>query len=197
MRSEMEKPKIASDIDDVWVPFMETYLKFHNKMHNTNYKLEDVSNYHLWKCGIHNSREESVKEVLDFQKSIYFDELQLIKGAKEILEKLLKKYQIPFITSRPEEIKEKTESLFKGYFPKNGFNILYSGEIYGGKLSKAEICKINNIPRIIEDNPDYALDCAKNEIKVFLLNKPWNKNYEKHKNIIVVKNLEEVFERLK
>ena len=197
MEIDYRRLKIGIDIDEVIFSLMENYIKFHNQRHGTTFRLGDISDYHLWKCGVHKSKEESVKEVLEFQNSIYFDELDLIEGAKEVLEELSKKYQIFIITSRPEEIKEKTNSLFKRHFPKKGFNILYSSEIYGGKLSKAEICKINNIPCIIEDNQDYALDCARNGIKVFLLDKSWNKNYEKHENIIKVDSLKEVLELLK
>lgn len=195
--SDTEKMKVGSDIDDVLVPFMQGYISYHNMMHRTKIRLIDVSNYHLWKCGIHNSKEESIKEVLEFQNSIYFDSLGLIPGAKEVLEELSRRYSVPFITSRPEEMEYKTKNLFKKYFPKNGFDIFYSGEIYGGNLSKAEICKANNIPFIIEDNPDYAIDCAINGITVLLPDKPWNVNCEKHDKIIRMNELEEALEILK
>jgi uncharacterized HAD superfamily protein len=197
MEIEEGKPKIGVDIDDIIFPLMGNYIKFHNKMHDTKFKLEDVYNYHLWKSGIHASKEESVKDVLEFQNSSYFDKIDLISGAKEVLEEISKNYEIYFVTSRPEEIKNKTEALLNKNFPKNGFNILYSGEIYGGKLSKVEICNNFGIPMLIEDNPDYAINCARNGINVFLLNHPWNKNCEKHERIIRVNELEEVLEILK
>ena len=31
---------------------------------------------------------------------------------------------------------------------------------------------------MVEDNADYALDCAKNGVRTFLLAKPWNQKYE-------------------
>ena len=189
MKTEEEKPKIGWDIDDIIFPLMENYLAFHNNKHGTKLELKDVYNYHLWKCGIHSSKEESVKEVLEFQNSPAFDRIDLIPGAREVLGKISKKHEIHFVTSRPEVIKSKTEILLNRNFPKNGFKILYSGEIYGGKLSKAEICKINNIPLLIEDNPDYAIDCARNGIKVILLNHPWNVNCEEHKRIIRINEL--------
>ncbi len=49
---------------------------------------------------------------------------------------------------------------------------------------------------MIEDNPEYALDCAKNGIKTFLLDKPWNKNYSQHENLIKVKSWEEIVKSL-
>jgi len=197
MKIEDNKPKIGIDIDEVVVEFMEKFLIYSNKKNDTSFTLEEVTNYYLWETKIHISKEESIKEVLEFQNSPYFDKIGLIKGAKEGLEKLSKNYQIYFVTSRPEEMKDKTQYFFNKHFPKNGFNILYSGDLYGGKLSKMEICKNLEIPLIIEDNPNYALDCAREGIKVFLLDKPWNKHYEQHENITKVNNWKTILEKLK
>lgn len=197
MKIEDKKSKIGWDIDDIIFPLMENYLAFHNNKHETKLELTDVYNYHLWKCGIHSSKEESVKEVLEFQNSPLFDRIDLIPGAREVLGEISKNYEIHFVTSRPEGIKNKTEILLNRNFPKNGFKILYSGEIYGGNLSKAEICNRFEIPLLIEDNPDYAIDCARNGIKVILLNHPWNKNCKKHERILRINELEEVLEILK
>lgn len=192
-----KEEKISVDIDDVVAEFMKEYLKFYNEKKGTKFGLKDIINYHLWEMGMYKSKEENVIDVLEFQKSSSFDKICLSEGAKEGVKSLSKKYQIYFITSRPGEVEEKTRAFLNNHFPKNGFNILYSGEIYGGKLSKAEICKASGIPLIIEDNPDYALDCARNGITAFLLDKPWNKNCEKHENIIPVNNWKEILEKLR
>ena len=49
---------------------------------------------------------------------------------------------------------------------------------------------------MIEDNADYALDCAKKGIKTFLLDKPWNHDYVKHKNIRKVSDWNELIKLL-
>lgn len=192
----MEKEKIGIDIDEVVVEFMAGYLKFHNLHHNTNYKLEDITNYHLWKSGFHKTKGESVKDVTKFSDSVYFDSLVFVNGAKQGLSSLLESYKTYFITSRSDRLKEKTLSFFNSNFSKNGYKIVFSGEIYGGKV-KWEICKDLGISLLIEDNPDYALNCAKKGIKVFLFDKPWNKNYEKHENIVKVRDWDEIMEKLK
>lgn len=191
----MEKEKIGIDIDEVVVEFMEGYLKFHNKKYNTNYNLNDITNYHLWLSGLHKTKEESVKDVTEFSNSIYFDSISLVKNVKSHLEIILKKYNSYFVSSRSELLSEKTKNFFYSNFPSNRYKFIFSGEIYGGK-SKAEICKEENIYKMIEDNADYALDCAKNGVITFLLDKPWNKSYEKHENIVKVKNWKEIMEKL-
>lgn len=196
MKNKNGKKKIGIDIDEVLVNFMENYLEFHNKRHNTSFNLNDVTNYHLWKCGIHQSKEESVKEVLDFNNSKDFEKIDFVEGAKFGIETLSKIHYLFFITSRTLEIKEKTEEFFYSHFPRNGFEFLFSGEIYGGK-TKTEICKDLGISEMIEDNPNYAFDCAVRGIKVFLLDKPWNRDYQRHENIIKVKDWKELLERIK
>jgi uncharacterized protein len=197
MKPYEEKPKIGIDIDDVIFPFMVNFLKFLNKKNNTSFILQEVTSYHLWETRIQKSKEESNRDALAFQSSPDFDEINLIDGAKEILEEISDKYEIHFVTSRPEEIKEKTNSFFKKYFPENRFNILHSGEVYGGKQSKSDICIAQGISILIEDNPDYALDCARKGIRVFLIDKPWNKKYEKHENLTKVGGWNDILEVLK
>ncbi len=78
----------------------------------------------------------------------------------------------------------------------NGYEVIFSGEIYGGK-TKSTICKDKWISLIVEDNVIYALNCAQEDIKVFLLDKPWNKKYKHHKNIVKVKDWDEIIDKLK
>jgi uncharacterized HAD superfamily protein len=192
-----EKKRIGIDIDDVIFPFMANFLSYLNKKNMTSYSFEDVTNYHLWKMGIHKSKEEDVLVALEFQNSIIFDDINPIDGTKEVIEEISEYYDIFFVTSRPEDIKDKTNNFLNKHFPKNGFKIFHSGDVYGKNLSKTEICKELKISLMIEDNPEYAYDLAKNGIKVFLIDKPWNKNYVNHENIIKVEKLEEVLEFLK
>lgn len=187
--------KIGIDIDEVIAKFMENYLSFHNTKHSTKFKLKNITNYHLWECGIHNSKEESTREVSEFQNSPYFDKIGLIPGAKSAIERLSKQHNLYFITARPKELKQKTTDFFYSHFPKDGFEFIFSGDIYGGE-KKSEICKNLGINLMIEDNPHYALDCANEGIRSLLLKKPWNEKYTHHKNITFVKNWKEIMEIL-
>jgi len=191
----MNKEKIGIDIDEVIIPFMKFYLNFHNEKYNTLFDLTDVTNYYLWKCGIHNSKEEAVKAVKDFQDSIFFKEDEFIEGAKEGINFLSEKYQIFFITSRSLDFKEKTINFFSKYFPNNNFSFIFSGEIHEGK-TKEEICEEIGVKFMIEDNLNYAFNCAKKGIKTFLIYYPWNKNCDNHNNLIKVQNWNEILEKL-
>ena len=92
------------------------------------------------------------------------------------------------ITARPKEIADTTIRTISQHFPDIFLEVLFSNDFFNGSGSKkkSEVCKQFDVELLIEDNRDYALDCAKNGIKVLLLDKPWNKNYFSHTNIIKV-----------
>ncbi len=191
----MEKNKIGLDIDGVVLNFISSFLDYFNLKNKTNYSLESLTNYNLWECGLSNSKEEVIRIIDEFQNSEYFDKIDFVEGAKDSINLISNFYEVYFITSRPESIKEKTEKFFYNHFPNHKHNFIFSGEIYGGK-KKSEICKNLGIKIMVEDNVEYSLDCATKGIKVFLMNNPWNKNYENHKNIIRVNGWKEIFNKL-
>jgi len=192
----MEKKRIGIDIDDVVVEMMKHFLDYSNLKNNTSFSIEEVTSYYLWETRIHPSKEESIKEFIEFQNSVYFDKIDLVEGVKEIINHLSKTHSVYFITSRSAESDEKNSTFFRKHFPENNFKIIYSGEVYGGKF-KPEICSDLEIPIMIEDNPYYALDCARKGIRVFLIDKPWNKNHEPHENLLKVKDWNEILPYLK
>ena len=158
--------------------------------------MEEVDNYHLWKTKIYGSKEEAVKDMLEFHATEEFDNLTLIEGVKEILNQISKAYDVYFITSRPIKIKEKTKDFLFKEFPNNDFKLIHSGEVHGGK-PKSEICLEEDIGLLIEDNALYARDCAENGVQLFLLDKPWNRNSISNPNIIRVNHWNEMLENLK
>src|SRR3972149_1712367 len=182
-----EKRKIGIDIDEVVAGFMEVFLEYTNNKKGTTFTMANLKSYHLWESGIHGSKEESIWEVGEFQNSSAFDFIQILEGAKEGIQKISKYFNIYFITSRPVELENKTIKFFNNHFPKNNFKFIFSGEIHGGK-TKGEICNELGVSLFVEDNAEYALDCAKRGVKTFLLEKPWNENHTKHDNIIKVRN---------
>jgi hypothetical protein len=190
------KMKIGVDIDEIVVEFVRGYLDLYNKKYNKNIKFEDIFTYSLWKpLGI--SREEAFELADEYFFSESFDNIGLVQGVEEGIKKLNVTYELVFITSRPDSIKEKTEIFFKRIFPDLNLDIVYSSNSYSetnGK-TKSEICKSQGVNVLIEDDINYALDCADKGIKVILLDKPWNQGVE-HENIIRVNNWNEILEKI-
>lgn len=191
-----EKLKIGIDIDEVVVEFFKKYLELFNEKFEKNIDFDSWTKYNIWDF-TDISREDALGLVNEFQESGGLDDLELVEGVKEALMELNQKYEIYFITSRPQSIKEKTENFLKNLFSEFNFELHFSGGVWNDSKSKVTICNELGIKIMVEDNADYALGCAEKGVKVFLLDKPWNQNVEEHENVIRVRNWDEIMERLK
>jgi len=189
--------KIGLDLDEVTVEFLDSLLKFYNLKLGKNHNINEFETYKFWEIW-GGTREEAIKIVDEFYYSPHFDSILPVENAVASINELLKNNEIIIITARPSFFREKTESWLKKHF-KLPFEIVFSEDFNNsasrGSSSKAEICKSLNIRLMIEDNKDYALDCANSGIKVILFNKPWNQNLN-HENIIRVNGWQEVLKAI-
>jgi uncharacterized HAD superfamily protein len=185
---EKRKLRIGIDLDDVVFEFVKPLLEFFNKSYSREIKFEDVNSYGFSKVfGVES------KELENFIQSMITDDFQLnmnlCEFAKEVILKLSKNNDIYFITSRG--CKGGTEESLNKHFSE--YELIFSFNPYikiGGEL-KSKICLDKKIDFMIEDSRRHALDCAEAEIKVLLLDKPWNQNFE-HENVIRVKDWNEI-----
>ena len=186
--------KIGIDIDDVIVEFNKGLLDFYNKKFNKIFEFEKMFD---WRLNIlfNMSLEEAINFVKEFYDSLEFDKIELIFGAKESIENLAKEHELFFVTARHLSVKEKTYSFIEQVFPKFKKEIIFSSEEWNEGKLKHEICKELGVEVLIEDRGEYALDCAENGIKCFLLDKPWNKK-AMHENIIRVNNWNEILNNI-
>ena len=188
--------KIGVDIDEVVVEFVRGYLDFYNGIHGTNFKFDDAYSCKFEEF-LNTSREIATKVMEDFFETESFENLDLVDGIRELLLEISKNHQVVFITARHLKAKEKTRIFLEKHFPDFSLMVLHSGDYFEGNKTKAEICVEQGIDFLIEDNQDYALSCADKGVKVFLLEKPWNRNHEKHPNIIKINHLKEVLNKIK
>lgn len=188
--------KIGIDIDDVVVHLVKHFYEFYNKKFGKNLNSENHFKYDFM-GSFSISTKETISLIKEFYFTEYFDNLDLIESSVDSIHELSKGYEIFFITSRHLDIKDKTENLLQKLFPNIKYTLIFSGDFFKGNKSKVEICEGVGISIMIEDNEIYALDCAKKGVKVFLLDKPWNQNYEGHENIMKVKNWNEIMKKIK
>jgi uncharacterized HAD superfamily protein len=194
---ENEKMKIGIDIDEIIAEYLKSFLEFLNSEKKISINYNEVLNYNYIGQSKGLGKEQIQKYIQEHTaKEINLVELELIEGCLEAINLLDDNHKVCFITSRHISNEKSTIQFFKKHFPDREFKIIFSGDIWGGNKTKSEICKEENCEIMIEDNADYALDCAKKDIKVLLLDKPWNKNYEKHENITKVENWKEILEKL-
>lgn len=185
---------IGVDVDDVLAEFGDKLRSFHNKNHGTSLEREDINNFALekvWNC----TREEAKQRVLDFYQSDDFDSIIPLQDAVESINFLVKKHRLVAITSRPEQIREKTREWINKHFS-GKFEGIYFTTRNG--MKKIDICIEKNVSVFIEDNLEYATEIANQGIRVLLMSAPWNKclGEELHKNITRVKSWDEVMKEI-
>ncbi len=188
--------KIGIDIDDVLMPTFLKLLGNHNATYGTSYKLEDTTDYKLWVVWGY-TREEHKEEVNSFMATGEFFETEPYGEALEAVRKLKESHSLVTITSRPLLLKSKTldwlekhfSGIFDSFFFPEGSPV---DETVGGKSKKVRVCADEGVDVIIEDAPQTAIDCAEVCKKVFLFDKPWNRNYDFPANVVRVTRWDEV-----
>lgn len=190
--------KIGVDMDSVLAEIMIPLVNFHNDLYGTDLKLEDHIHYDLtkvWKC----SNDEVLEKIDKFYRSSYFDKTQPVKGAKEGIGHLSKKHELIVITSRPYSIENKTLGWLAKHFPGTFKSVQHTNHINfdkSKKRDKSSVCMELGIKLMIDDCLEFAEDCAGKNIKVLLVDTPWNRSDKLHKNITRVLSWEEIVKLL-
>jgi len=170
--------KIGVDLDDVLSQSTPALIKFHNNTYGTSLKIKDLKTY-IWETWSE-TLKEALQKIEDFHKTPYFKNIKPIKGAKEVLEKLKKNNEIYIITARGDDIKKATEKWVENHFPNTFSKIYFTDEFLqeNAEVTKGTVCNSIGIDVFIEDNLEYALECAGPNRKVYLLDYPWNQTDE-------------------
>jgi uncharacterized protein len=183
--------KIGIDMDEVIANQMQKLCEFYNLKKGKLYSEKDFHTYNWWEVwGI--SREEAENIDKEFKNSELFNKIEPVEGAIDTITLLSKTNKLFIITSRPEKITEKTKEWVLRYLGGN-IDIIHSGDFWGKKKSKLEICRELGVELMIEDHIKYSKECAENGVKVILIDKPWNKDLN-HDNITRVKSWKEILE---
>ena len=172
--------KIAVDIDEVLFEFIRGYMKFIEMKGHKIIEFEDIFSYPAMEP-LKLSKTEAFELADDFHNSYFFEEGDLVEGAKDGVLKI-KNHDLFFITSRPEYWKDKTYSFLEDNFGADKSRVYFSCDNLEEGKCKPEFCKELGVSVIIEDNGDFAKDCANAGLIVLLLDKPWNKEFS-HKLI--------------
>jgi uncharacterized HAD superfamily protein len=185
--------KIGIDLDDTLSDSRLNMIEFHNKIYGTNFKIEDIKKYNFWE-NWGGTLETTIDELEKFHKTDYAKNIRPIKDAKEILEKLKKNNELYIITARSNDLKKETEEWVEKYFPDIFSKIYFTNEYsHGGiKETKKNTCDNLDIDIFIEDNLDFALECAEPSRKVFLIDRPWNQTDKLPSNVNRVYSWKEI-----
>lgn len=187
----MKKEKIGIDLDDVVFDFVKELLVSLELKYNKRLLFENVTNYFF--PSIFNL---DLEQVLELIKNLDYINLGLCKNAKNSILELSQKYDIYFITSRV--FRDGTLESLKKNFNDIPFELIFSSNPYANTLGKdkGDLCLELGINLMVEDSKEHSEICAKKGVKVFLLDKPWNKDVEEHENLVKVGGWDEILEKL-
>jgi uncharacterized HAD superfamily protein len=190
--------KIGIDLDSVVADLMSPLVDFHNKNYGTKLKPSDHVTFSIekiWKC----TEEEAIERCFKFYRSDFMNQVKPLPGAIEGINFLSRRHELHIITSRPHFISNDTVNWIKKFFP-DKFKTIHHTNQYSKKgslsIKKSEIIKKLSINLMIEDHLEYAIDCASLNIRVFLLDMPWNQTKKLPKNIIRVHSWKEIIQKI-
>ena len=190
---EKQKIKLGIDIDEVLVEFLEGFLEFYNETYNKDFKKEDFKSY-IFEEILGGTHEDAVKLIKEFK---YGGDARIVDGSIESLNNLVRDFELFAITARHPMFKVQTDSFLEKNFKDIFLETLYTGEAFvKGGITKADLCVQKGIKIMIEDNSVFASELAEKGIKVFLLDKPWNQDFQEHENIVKVNSWNEILEKI-
>jgi len=189
--------KIGVDLDEVLADFLSALIMFHNHKNGTCFERDHFHSYKVYEIW-GGTYDDMIKEIYEFYDTQYFDNIKPIPGSLENIGYLSKNNDLIVITSRQNDISEKTlgwiDSHFKNMF--SGVFFTNQNSLHGQCENKSDICRRSGVDFMIEDYIDYAAECAKSVKKVFLLDSPWNKADDLPENISRVYTWYEITENL-
>lgn len=168
------KPRIAIDLDNVLLDSDSNIRQLIFEETGIEYTSEDIIDYSYAKSL--NLDFKTMKTVLDrFHSYPNLTSLKPILGAQNAISIIKLEYEPIIVTSRPVDTYTATEESVRMWF--GDIPLIHS-------TKKAALCTQLGINTIIEDHPDTAVECAKNDIRCYLMAYPWNRNTPANLKII-------------
>lgn len=183
--------KIAVDLDDVLGDWMNGFLVWYNTRNNTHFTFEQMASWDLWKV-FDKEKKVIIKncQMFDAHSTRY---MRPVAGATNGVKTLkLKGYNIFAITTRDQSLRYVCEKFVNTYFRSNIDKIIFA-ERNSKTDKKYQVCQDLNIGTLVDDNQKDVLECSRNGVRAFLLDKPWNQG-ELTPGIKRVKNWQEIIE---
>lgn len=194
--------KIAIDVDDVLADFSSEFIKVQKEKYKLDLlSLKDKLYRKDWIIAVGLSDLEARRRIIEFVESDRSKKLKTVAGSQKALEKIKEKFKLIALTGRPASASSLTRKWLDENFP-NTFSDFLSTDahMFGGEGSrnKGELCLENNIKLLIDDLPQYCLECVSVDVPTFLLDRPHNQyfNEKEYPEITRMASWEKIVEKL-
>ena len=180
-------------MDDVIADFIPALLRWRIETYGGSFNKEGLKSYYLQEAlGV------PLKEARDIVTSFLLNHSLCIPPmtkSQESIRELQKQHNLHIITSRQPEVEQATYQWLDRNFPGMFQSVSFSANHYiilpAHRKLKSALCGELGVEYLIEDSPEYAVQCANTEIPVLLFNQPWNQDC-KHSMITRVENWDDI-----
>lgn len=165
---------IGFDLDDILFDFMTPFHSYNNKRYSTSYERPQYRKDLAKMWGV--SEEEEVKRVFDFYQSPEHWNALPMAGAVEGVKNLRQKHNLFIITSKPENLKDKTLEWLDKHFPQMFDGVHFTNQYHGNGLrrTKGDVCRGLGVKFFVDDFLHNVEDVASSGVPALLLDAPWN-----------------------
>jgi len=181
--------KIGIDVDNVIADSAKVLISEINKFYNTKLTYSDIRMYDF-----HTILGISKTEMRPYWEKIYSERVpmrcKLVRGAREGVKGLKKKYEVYLVTSRFREYEKDTVEWLRR------MKIPYDHIAHVEEKQKHVYAEKKGIKIFIEDDLEQAIYMSEAGIKVFLFDHPWNRNVDVKKRFVRVKGWSEILKHL-
>lgn len=194
------KRKLGIDFDETLFETLEGVCKYKNQRDGENWHPSMFKSY-KWHETWGGTHEEAVQVFFEFCESHFYFETRMVEDAFKYVLKLGKKYRHNVITYRSSFLRGQTIKLARNNFG-NVFDEFYLPGTHNDESpynNKLDVCLDQKIDTLIDDNIDFVEECIEHGMKIVLLDKSWNQDFDdsKYNNVVRAKGWKEVYEVLK
>ncbi len=177
------------DIDGVIVDTPRVFLDYIEKITGKKFSRDQVTSYFFHQCLDIDEEvfHRAMKEMID---DCIWGSISFYDGALEALRKAAEKHRLYIVTSRPESAVKPTLKWLKDWKIKTEEVVFTSMD---SKLSFLKAKKID-LDYFIEDRLEFAVEIAPAVKKVFLVDRPWNRQGALKEKIARVPGLKQAFD---
>lgn len=187
------KPVLAIDIDEVLVPFMQSFFQFHNAKYGTKLKLTPDMDYHGVHREIGDTIEQFQRKIDSFVETESYRNGRPLAGAAQVIRRLKSRYELVVITARPESVRERTEQWVRVHFAETFAHVHFAELDQDNRLGKMGALRRTGASVLIDDNLSHLEEAAGEGIRGVLFGDyPWNQAVELPAGVMRVKDWREV-----
>ena len=167
--------RIAIDLDGVVVNLMQTYCSLASLKFNTNFTINSIRDYDLYKSlGVSSELANSLFKEIDYTA------LAAIDGAVDSILRLREQYDLFFLTQRPKQVKHAT----KAWLNKHNLAAIEVVFVCDNRAGAAKKSACVEFDLLIDDDLDEILALQPGQ-RGILYNWPWNNNLNALGNLTI------------